>query len=49
MPPMIAYDLVCLKKDESLGLITLYVEPDLAHQTNIKTTRQVWDSLHTLL
>jgi hypothetical protein len=27
------YDLICLKKDEALGLITLYVKPDLIHHT----------------
>lgn len=26
-------DLVCLTKDEALGLITLYVKPNLIHHT----------------
>jgi hypothetical protein len=25
------YDLVCLKEDEALGLIAVYVEPNLVH------------------
>jgi hypothetical protein len=28
-----SYDLVCLKKDKALGLITLYVKHDLIHHT----------------
>jgi hypothetical protein len=28
-----SYELVCLMKDESLGMITLYVEPTLIHHT----------------
>jgi hypothetical protein len=27
------YDLVCLKIDKAVGLITLHVEPDLIHHT----------------
>jgi hypothetical protein len=44
-----SYDLICLKKDEALGLRTLYMEPDLSHHTNSKTAKKVWDSFHTLL
>jgi hypothetical protein len=43
-----SYDLVCLKKDEALVLITLYMEPNLVHHTNNKSAKQVWDSFHTL-
>jgi len=43
------YDLVCLKKDEPLGLITLYVELDLVHHTNNNiSANQIWGTFQTL-
>jgi nucleoside-specific outer membrane channel protein Tsx len=36
------------EEDEALGLITLYMEPDLVHHTNNKSAKQVWDAFHTL-
>jgi len=42
-------DLLCLKKDKALGLITLCVEPDLVHQTKgNKSAKQIWDAFHNL-
>jgi hypothetical protein len=39
-----------LKKDEGLGLISLYVELDLVHHTEInKSAKQIWDTFHNLL
>jgi hypothetical protein len=36
------YDLVCLKKDEALGLITFYVERGLVHHTKgNKSAKQI--------
>jgi hypothetical protein len=37
-----------LKKDEALGLITLYMEPHLVHHTNNKSAKQVCDAFHIL-
>jgi hypothetical protein len=43
------YDLVCMKKDEALGLITLYVEPDFVHNTeNNRSAKQIWHTFHNL-
>jgi hypothetical protein len=35
------YDLICVKNDEALGLITLYMEADLVHHTGNKSAKQV--------
>jgi hypothetical protein len=44
-----SYDLVCLKKDKALRLITLYVEPDLIHHTkDNKGAKEIWDTFKTL-
>lgn len=44
-----SYDLVCLKNDEALRLIILYVERDLVHHTmGINILKYIWDSFHTL-
>jgi hypothetical protein len=44
-----SYDLVCLKKDEAIGLITLYVKLDLVHHImNNKTAKQILDTSHNL-
>jgi hypothetical protein len=41
--------ILCLKKDEAFGLITLYIELDLVHHTiGKKSAKQIWDSFHTL-
>jgi hypothetical protein len=43
------YDLVCLKKDEALGLIALYVEPDLIyHMKDNKSAKEIWDTFKKL-
>lgn len=43
------YDLVCFQEDEALGLITLYVEPHIIHQTkDNKSAKQIWNAFHNL-
>jgi len=42
-------DLAYLKKDEALGLITLYVNLILIHHTNDKKgAKEIWDTSKTL-
>jgi len=44
-----SYDLVCLKEEEALGLITLYIEPALIHDTkDNKGAKEVWDTFKIL-
>ena len=44
-----SYDLVCLKEEEALGLITLYVKPSLIHHNkDDKSEKEIWDTFKTL-
>ena len=44
-----SYHLVFLKKEEGLGLITLYVEFVIIHHTKDKeSAKQMWDTLKIL-
>jgi hypothetical protein len=44
-----SYDLVRLKKDKALGLITLYVKPGLIHRNkDNKSAKEIWDTFKTL-
>ena len=42
-------ELICLKKDEDLGLITLFVEVYLVHHIiGNKSAMLIWDNFHTI-
>jgi len=43
------YVLVCLKKDEALGIITLHVKPDLVHHTKDNNgANEIWDTINNI-
>lgn len=44
------YDLIFLKKDEDLGLVTLNIEPTLIHHTNDnRSVKEIWDTFKNLI
>ena len=50
LPPLTTATIPCLKKDEALWLIILYVELDLIHHTrNSKRTKEIWVKFHKIL
>lgn len=43
------YDLICSKKDEALGLIALYIKPNLSHHTeDNKGVKEICDTFKSL-